>query len=50
MGLLDSAKDKMSDSDGIRKRIEELKNHEQNGSLSDAGREELTQLRSKLGK
>ena len=49
MGLLDSAKDNMSDSmDSMRARYEELKTREQDGNLDDKGRMELDQLRNRF--
>ena len=49
MGMLDDAKDKMSDGmDSMRARYEELKSREQDGSLDDKGRMELDQLRNRF--
>jgi hypothetical protein len=53
MGLMDKAndmKDKASESGDSMKRIQELKKKQDEGTLTDSGREELTQLRQKMGK
>ena len=50
MGLMDNMKDKLSDSDEMRDRMEQLKTSEKAGELNDKGREELDQLRDRFDK
>ena len=40
--------DNMDDMGSMRARYDELKAHEQDGTISDAGREELNQLRGQF--
>lgn len=50
MGLMDNMKDKMSNTDEMRDRMEQLKENEKAGELNDKGREELARLREHFNK
>ncbi len=51
MGLMDNMQDKMGDmSDEAKDRLNELKSKEDTGQLDDKGKQELQNLRERLGR
>ena len=50
MGLFDTIKAKLGDSEQIKARFEELKAKDQNGELTAKGKELFEKLRGRLGK
>lgn len=49
MDIMDKIQDS-TNTDSLKTRFEELKAKEQTGDLDDKGREELAQIKTKLGK